>query len=302
MAGGLAKDVVLDDIHVQGFGTNGGVECREGGVSVFLSELRKHFIREFQLPVLETPVKEFTAVYGTVLFLKRQRLLHLGAGLGTNHPAQPVLVGTLVFGGLDFHHVSGLQLFPDGNSLAVNLGANAVGTYVCMYAEGKIQHGSACGKDSEFSGGSEHEYLLGRRLRQFLGVFVRVLQGITHGCKPFVKGFLAFYSLISPVGGKAIFGHVVHTVGADLDLHICSFTVLDRNVKALVAVWLGGCNPVPEALGVGLIFLCHKRVHSPAEVFLQFVVFGVALYDEADCKYVVDALKRHFLLLHLLPD
>ena len=104
------------------------------------------------------------------------------------------------------------------------------------------------------------------------------------------------------MAGKAVLRYVIHAFGADLHLHIRSFLILDGDVQALVAVGLGIGHPVPQASGIGLIFFRHEGIHPPAEVLFQLVVLPVAVYDEADGEYVENALERHVLLHHLLPD
>ena len=104
------------------------------------------------------------------------------------------------------------------------------------------------------------------------------------------------------MGGKAVLRDVVHALGADLHLDVGAGLVLDRNVQALVAVGLGVAHPVPKALGILLIFFCHKAEYLPAKLFFQGVVFSVAVYDEAHGENIKNALERNFLLDHLLPD
>src|SRR3546814_9556244 len=53
----------------------------------------------------------------------------------------------------------------------------------------------------------------------------------------------------SPVGGEAVFGHLVHVVGADLHLDAVALGPDDRRVQRAVAVRLGRRDEVLEAAG-----------------------------------------------------
>ena len=172
-----------------------------------------------------------------------------------------------------------------------------------MDAESEVQHRGTGRQDAEFAGRREDKDLAGRRLgKVFRGIGARMLQGITHAPQPGVQRLFPFDALIGPVGGKAVLGHIVHALGADLHLHIGSVAVFDRDVQAFVTVGLGIGDPVAQTPGVRFVLLRHKGIDLPAEVFLLLVVFPVAVDDEADGKDIVHALERHFLLLHLLPD
>src|SRR3546814_10184958 len=55
--------------------------------------------------------------------------------------------------------------------------------------------------------------------------------------------------LVYPVGSDAVFGHLVHVVGADLHLDAVALGPDDRRVQRAVAVRLGRRDEVLEAAG-----------------------------------------------------
>ena len=99
----------------------------------------------------------------------------------------------------------------------------------------------------------------------------------------------------------AVLRDVVHPARPDLHLNKSIVLILDGDVQRLVTVRLRIGNPVPESLGVGLVFLCHIRIYLPAEVLLGLVV-GIAINDETDCEDVEHSFERNLLFLHLLVD
>ena len=99
---------------------------------------------------------------------------------------------------------------------------------------------------------------------------------------------------------KTVLRNIVHPLGADLHLDVCTFLVLDSDVQALVAVCLGIGNPVAQPPGVLLVLLRNEAENFPAKLLLQLFV-RLAVDDEADGEHVEDALERHFLHLHLAP-
>ena len=170
MARFLAQDIVLDLIHVQRFIANGRIKARERGIVQLFTQFREHLVRKFQLPVFQAAFQDFLAVCRAGEFLRGQGLLHFAAGLGRDHPVNPVRCGMLVFAGLDFHYVSGVQFFTDAHRLAIHARAHAMRANIGMDAESEVQHRGAGAQDTELTGGGEHKDFLVRRLRKVLRV------------------------------------------------------------------------------------------------------------------------------------
>ena len=170
MACFLAQDIVLDLVHVQRFIADGRIEARERGIVQLFTQFREHFVRKFQLPVLQAALQDFLAIRGTGEFLCSQGLLHFAAGLGRDHPVNPVRCGMLVFAGLDFHYVSGVQFFTDAHRLAIHARAHAMRANIGVDAKSEVQHRGAGAQDTELTGGGEHKDFLVRRLRKVLRV------------------------------------------------------------------------------------------------------------------------------------
>ena len=170
MARFLTQDIVFHLVHVQRLIADSGVEARERGIVQLFAQFREHLVRKFQLPVLQAALQDFLAICGTGEFLRGQGLLHFAAGLGRDHPVNPVRCGTLVFAGLDFHYVSGVQLFTNAHRLAIHACAHAMRADVGMDAESEVQHRGAGAQDTELTGGGEHKDFLVRRLRKVLRI------------------------------------------------------------------------------------------------------------------------------------
>ena len=170
MARFLTQDIVLDLVHVQRLIADSGIEARERGIVQLFAQFREHFVRKFQLPVLQAALQDFLAIRGTGEFLCSQGLLHFAAGLGRDHPVNPVRCGMLVFAGLDFHYVSGVQFFTDAHRLAIHTGPYAMRANIGVDAKSEVQHRGAGAQDTELTGGGEHKDFLVRRLRKVLRV------------------------------------------------------------------------------------------------------------------------------------
>ena len=171
-----------------------------------------------------------------------------------------------------------------------------------MYVEGEVKHGRAGLEHTQLTRWSEDENLvLGRGRKVFRRGVVGVLKSVAHALQPGVCGSRVLDTFVCPVGGEAVFCHVVHAGGADLHLQEVAHPVLYGDVKGLVAAGARGGYPVAKAACVGLVFFCNIGIYLPAELLLRSRVFR-AVYDEADGENVEYALERNLLDLHLAPD
>ena len=188
--------------------------------------------------------------------------------------------------------------------LAVDLGAGATATHIGMYMEGKVEYRGSVGQLEEVALRGEHKHVVLvevhlELVHQLYAVIVCVLQCLAYACEPLVEPRLALHALVSPVGGKASLGNLVHALGAYLHLHPFTLGTHHRGVERLVAVALRYGEPVAQALGVGLIHVGHDGVGRPALLLLLLIL---RVQDDAYGKEVVDALEVGLLLLHLLAD
>src|SRR5690242_11312953 len=105
---------------------------------------------------------------------------------------------------------------------------------------------------------------------------------------------LAARLLITPVGGDAIFGVLVHLVRANLDFERLAFFEDHRRMQRLIEVILW-CSDVIIELA---------RDWTPCLMnYPQHLIAGVNIIDQnADGTNIVNLLERDAFALHLAPD
>ena len=128
-----------------------------------------------------------------------------------------------------------------------------------------------------------------------------MFQDISHRFQPSVQSGFVADALVGPVRGQAAFGSLIHPLGPDLHLDIGPVPVPYRNVQGLIAVWLRKGEPVPEPVGVLLVFFSHIAEYLPAESLFSVRVWRAVNY-EPDGKNIIDSFERHLLLAHLVVD
>ena len=302
LGGKLALDEGLDVVDIHLLAGEGRHEREDGWIFADLDEFHHPVVREFEFPVAQAPFQQLAPVRRGLALVGIEFLLDLGAGLGRDHPAQPVAVRTLVLARHDFHHVARLELLADGDCLAVHPAAGAAAAQPGVDIEGEVQHGRAGGQDAQFAGRREDENLFVRRSRHLFGRGLeRMLQRVAYRLQPAVHGRLVANTLVGPVRGISALSLDIHASGADLHLEGLALLVFDGDMQGLVAVRARRGEPVAQALRVRFIFLGHVGEHLPAEILLHLGVV-LAVDDEADGKDIVDTLERHFLHLHLAVD
>ena len=100
--------------------------------------------------------------------------------------------------------------------------------------------------------------------------------------------------------GDTTLGHLVHTFGANLNLHPVATTSGHRSLQRLIAVALGNRHPVPQPLGVGHIEVRHHRIDTPTSGF--FLFGSASLDDDTDSIEVVHLVEGYVAFVHLIPD
>ena len=195
--GVVLLDEGLDGIDVHRALVYGGVERVYGRVVELLHHLHHHLVREVQLPVLQTPLQQFLALGGLLVFGIVQGLAYLVPGLGSHHIVHPIRGRLLVLAAEDFHHVARLELLLDGGYLAVDASSRAPDTEVAVYAEGEIQHGRTRRQRPEFTARREDENLLVGRLGQVLRIQAhRMFEVVSHRTQPSVKALFVLNALV----------------------------------------------------------------------------------------------------------
>ncbi len=234
------------------------------------------------------------------LLLAQERLDFVPC-LGSDNHREPVGLGRLVLGSLDFDNVAVVQHVADGRRTAVDLAADTGGAERGVDVERKIEQRGPLGQLAQVAVGREDENLarsglgvetLGQRMGGVLHQLAQAAEPHFAGLRPLVD------PLITPMGGDTALGHSVHALGAYLHLDPAALG-RDGGVERFVAVGLGDGNPVAHALGVGRIEIGDNRISRPAQLFL---LLARAVDDDAQGEDVVDPLERYVLLLHLGPD
>ena len=171
-----------------------------------------------------------------------------------------------------------------------------------MYVKSKVQHGCALGQLADIAIGCKDENLArsGLRLEALRKRVCRLLQHLAQAAEPLLRGLRALiHALIAPVCGDTSLSNLVHTLGANLNLHPAALARRYGRMKRLVAVRLGDSNPVAHTLGVGRVAVADNRIYGPAELLLHL---ARAVDNDAQGEDVIDALEGNVLLAHLIPD
>ena len=102
------------------------------------------------------------------------------------------------------------------------------------------------------------------------------------------------------MGGKALFGHVVHAFATDLYFDPLAVVAHQGDVKRLITVGFRVAYPVAQSVGVGLVYLGNSYID--VETVIQFFFQILGREDDADGQDVVDFFEGNMLGLHLVPD
>ena len=100
--------------------------------------------------------------------------------------------------------------------------------------------------------------------------------------------------LVLPVGRHAVFGRLVHFLGADLHLEGDALGPDDRGVEALVHIGLGGGDIVLEPAG--------NQVEQVVDMAQHVVAVGDGVHDDPEGVDVVQLVHGLSLSLHLPVD
>ena len=116
-----------------------------------------------------------------------------------------------------------------------------------------------------------------------------------------VLGNLAdFALLVFPMGGKSLFGNLVHAVAAYLHLYPSALLRHEGDVERLVAVGLRMVEPVAQTVGMRLVYLAYG--HIDVEALVDFILALLWGEDDEHGQDVVDFIEGDVLVLHLVPD
>ena len=205
----------------------------------------------------------------------------------------------------DLDLVAVLQLMAQRQQPAVDLRADAGIAHLRVHRIGEVHRRRAARQLDQLALRREAEDLV---LVEFqLGIleeFVRrgrILQNLQQVLHPaetlqIASVGLGIRLLVNPVRGDAVFRHVVHLVGADLDLDLLVARLAQRHagVQALIAVRLRRRDVVLEPSGDHRI----RRVHRAERRVTRLL----ARHHDAECHDVGKLLEGDVAPMHLLPD
>ena len=101
------------------------------------------------------------------------------------------------------------------------------------------------------------------------------------------------------MGGKSLFGYLVHAVGAYLHLYPSSLLAHQRDVQSLIAIGFGVVEPIAQAVGVRLVDAAYGDVNL--ETLVDFLFSDLGREDDTYGKEVIDFFEGDVLGLHLVP-
>src|SRR5262245_35799950 len=184
---------------------------------------------------------------------------------------------------------------------AVDLGADAGVADLGMHRIGEIDRSGATRQGDKIALRREAEHLILEHLelcmlKEFLGPR-RVLEDVQQlpqpAILPSIDGPLGPL-LVTPVGGDAQFGDLMHIAGADLELDALFFRSDHSRMQRLIAVRLGRTDVVLETTrnhGIGAVKDAQRAI-----------AVGEAVDHSPKSHDVRQLLKRYVLALHLAPN
>ena len=171
-----------------------------------------------------------------------------------------------------------------------------------MYIEGKVKDRCTLRKFANIAIWSEDKYLSrGRLCIKSLGnILLCLIHQLSQTLQPLLRGLCSLIdTLVAPVCGNTELGNVVHTLCTNLNLYPLALAGRDRCVQTLVTIRLRDGNPVAHTVGIWCVEVAHYRVDYPT---LRLLLLLRTVDNNTQGKDVVDTLKWHLLLAHLVPN
>jgi len=172
-----------------------------------------------------------------------------------------------------------------------------------MDIESEIEHRRALAELAQVAVGSENEHLARRELRiELFGKRLRLrrLHDLAQLREPLLGPQTApLDTLVTPMGGHAALGYLVHPFAADLYFDPTARIGDDRRMQRFVSVRLRNRYPIAHTVRIGRIEIGHDRVDTPA---LRLLLFPGAIDDDPDREQVVHLVEADAHPLHLAPD
>ena len=115
-----------------------------------------------------------------------------------------------------------MQRLTNGHILTIDLTANTAIAHARVYVISKIEDGRTLGKLKQVAFRRENIHLVFVKIHLKLVHQLQVIvafEGRPNVSQPFIDVSFALDSFVTPVRGKAMFGHFIHPFGSDLHLH-----------------------------------------------------------------------------------
>ena len=270
---------------------------------VVFAEVGHHLVDALcYLPVLELALELLTTEVCTLGLLLANHRLDLLLRLLRHHKVEPVGLWLLVLLRENLHDVAIAELLANRHRATIHLTSRAGATEVRVDVESKVQDGSTVRQLADVTIWGVDKYLARGRLGiETLGY---ILLGLAHQLTQTLQPLLACLcalidTLVTPVGCDTQLGDVVHTLGANLNLHPLAIARSHGGVQRLVTIRLRNRYPVAHTVGIWCVEVAHDGVGEPALRLLERLR---TVDDDTDGEYVVDTLERYLLLAHLVPD
>jgi len=183
---------------------------------------------------------------------------------------------------------------------AVHLGRHHVVAHGGVDVIGKVDGRGAGRQVDHVAVGGEHKHLVGEHVYlQGVDEVLRVgaLLILQQAAHPLIAALVAAalsVLLVLPVGGDAVFRHLVHLLGANLYLKGDAALAHHRGVQALVQIGLGGADIVLEPAQNGL-----EQVVNDAQ---HVIAVRHRVHDDTEGEQVEHVVQTLVLGVHLAVD
>lgn len=194
----------------------------------------------------------------------------------------------------------------EGDELVVDFAGYAVDAELGVEGEGHIEHRRTGREGEQLPLGGKDDNLCGEEV-EFEGVEEvdsvgrGVVEDVLDCLEPDVELtlLLVLPYLVFPMGGKALFGYLVHAARANLHLYPVAVGAHKGDVERLVAVGFGICNPVAGAVGMRAVEVGEGRIELETHLLFGHPFRRVENY--AHGVEIVDLLEGNMLGVHLAP-
>ena len=102
------------------------------------------------------------------------------------------------------------------------------------------------------------------------------------------------------MGGKSLFGYIVHPLTAYLDFDPLAIIAHQSDVQCLVSVSFGVAHPVAQTVGMRFIDFGDRNINI--ETVVQFLIHVAWFENDPYSQKIINLFERNMFGLHLVPD